>query len=100
MDDDVRCFIDAYLEFADTARSNIGYDESQFKLVCESLRALKPKFQETGYVPNEVANVFIDLFGALESASHRHNEELAQKLRYAADELAGIAREVTFTPDE
>ena len=81
MDDDVRRFLNTFFEFYDTARSNIGYDDNQFNAVRESLLALKPRVQATGVVPIQAANVFVDLFGAIESASYRHDQETAQKLR-------------------
>jgi len=93
--DNCQAFIEAFLDFDETTRSNEGFNEEKFKKVCNLLLDLKPQFQRNKSVPVDVANVFVDLYSAVESSAHRHNEEMKQKILYAADELAAIARDVT-----
>src|SRR5262245_33638191 len=97
MEANIERFINSFLEFDEMARSNVGYDEKLFQEVCKNLQALKPSIQKSRIVPIELANVFIDLWGSIESSTYRHNPEIAQKLRYAAETLSNIARDVTST---
>lgn len=100
MDDEVREFIRAYLVFYDTVLSNVGYDQGQFEAAEQRLLALKTGAQAAGVIPIKLANVFVDMYSAIESASYRHDPELAQTIRHAAEALAAAAREVTFTTDD
>jgi len=93
-------FISAWLKFDETARSNLGYNKLQYQEVCECLKAMKPVIQDNGCVPLDIANIFVDLYSAIESSSHRHKGKIAEDLRYAADELAYIAKDITFTEEE
>jgi hypothetical protein len=90
-----RAFIEAFLDFDETTRSNEGLDEEKFKKVCGLLYDLKSQFQQDGTVPLDVANIFVDLYSSIESSAYRHNEEMKQKILYSADQLACIARDVT-----
>ena len=90
-----QAFIEAFLDFDVTTRSNEGFNEDKFQKVCELLRGLKSQFQKNECVPLDVANVFVDLYSSIESSAYRHNEEMKQKILYSADLLANIARDVT-----
>jgi hypothetical protein len=90
-------FVDAFLEFDLTARSNAGYNAVLFEKTCAALRALGPAFRRTGCVPLAVANVLVDMYSAIESSSYQYEEPTKRQLLYAADQLAAIARELTGT---
>ncbi|MBK5143593.1 hypothetical protein I2494_07670 [Budviciaceae bacterium BWR-B9] len=87
-------FIDAFLDFDETVRSNEGFNEVKFEMVCSLLRNLKEPIQKAQSVPLSLASVFIDLYSAIESSAYRHNDDMKEKILYAADKLADIARDV------
>jgi len=88
-------FVEAFLDFDETTRSNEGLNEKKFKRVCDLLHDLKHQFKKNNSVPLDVANVFVDLYSSIESSAYRHNPDMKQKILYAADQLADIARDVT-----
>ena len=92
---DYKEFIEAFLDFDETTKSNEGFNEIKFQRVCKLLRGLKPQFQKNKSVPLQVANVFVDLYSSIESSAYGHNDEMKEKILYSADRLADIAREVT-----
>nr|WP_294783663.1 hypothetical protein [uncultured Flavobacterium sp.] len=92
--DKYQLFIDAFLDFDETTRSNIGFDEDKFEKTCLLLRNLKPIIQANKTIPLNLADVFIDLYSAIESCAYRHDEKMKQKILHAADKLAAIARDV------
>ena len=92
---DYKEFIEAFLDFDETTRSNEGFNEEKFQRLCELLRGLKPQFQKNESVPLDIANIFVDLYSSIESSAYRRNENIKQKILYSADQLADIARDVT-----
>ncbi|MBC2005750.1 hypothetical protein HCJ72_00595 [Listeria welshimeri] len=88
-------FIEAFLDFDLTVRSNEGFNKIKYEKVVLSLKGLEPMFKKDKSVPLKIANLFIDLYPALESSAERHEEETRKKILDAADELSTIVREIT-----
>ncbi|MGE0881161.1 MAG: hypothetical protein AB7L13_04770 [Acidimicrobiia bacterium] len=97
MDELVDRFVDAWLTFAETAASNVGYDQAQFEAVRDALAALVPAIQLLGSVPFDVADVFIDMVATLHTAADRQwdrrQRSVTDQLYAAADTLADLAQQ-------
>ncbi len=88
-------FMENCFEFQDIVRSNKGFDEVKFEALCNSIKDLEVDFRKNNCVPLCVANIFIDLYSAIESCAYRHDEEMKEKILLAADKIACIARDIT-----
>ena len=89
-----KLFIDAFLDFNETVRSNEGLNETKLENVCALLENLKIEIQERKSVPLNIADVFIDLYSSIEASAYRHEEAMKNKILLAADKLADTARSV------
>jgi hypothetical protein len=57
------------------------------------LRECAATWADQDAIPKLAANIFIDLYSAVESCAGLYDEQIAQKIREAADALADLARE-------
>lgn len=95
-----KTFVANFFDFDMSITIASGIDEVKLHQLEQSLFDLKRKYSATGYIPNIVADIFIDLYSALSSRSYLFADDKRKLFMHDAEYLLHLAREVCSNEQE
>lgn len=96
----VKRFVANFFDFDTSITIASGIDEVKLHNLEQSLFDLKREYSATGYIPNIVADIFIDLYSALSSRSYLFVDDKRKLFMHDAEYLLHLAREVCSNEQE
>ncbi|MEH6420457.1 hypothetical protein [Pseudomonas sp. CGJS7] len=93
----IEAFIEKWLDFSLKVREKQGVDEALFEDLVELLEQIKSALEGEDRIPKKLADIFLDLWGALASCADGYDEPARDRIYTAADHLVFYAREICWS---
>ncbi|SDY48424.1 hypothetical protein SAMN04487939_102350 [Lysobacter sp. yr284] len=90
-------FIEKWLDLSLKVREKQGLDEALHAQLIELLGRIESELAGQGQIPKRLADVFLDLWGALTSCADTYDEAARRTIYVAADHLVFHAREICWS---
>ncbi|ROU05445.1 hypothetical protein [Lysobacter enzymogenes] len=90
-------FIEKWLELSLRVRQKDGLDEALHEELIELLGRIKAEWAGQERIPKRLADVFLDMWGALTSCADSYDEDARRTIYVAADHLVFHAREICWS---
>jgi hypothetical protein len=94
MDPLVSAFIAAWPDFDLQLREKRGLNERLLDDQIDLLKRIRLQLQGEGEIPKPLAEIFVDLWGAMTACASIYDGEMPEKITTAADQLTYYAREI------
>lgn len=76
-----------------------GFDEEEFKELCAALQACAKDWEKSELIPKIGANILVDLYPAMLSASYLYPADIGQMVREQAEFVADLVRACVSVPN-
>ena len=90
----IEAFIEKWLDFQLQIRQKKGLNESLYEELIELLQRIKPLLEGKDSIPKNLADIFLDLWGAMTSCAEMYDSEMQQRIYVGAGHLTYYAREI------
>lgn len=90
----IESFIEKWLEFSLQVRQKDGVNEMLYEELVELLSELSASFEGKDSIPKNLAEIFVDMYGALTSCAELYEDEMQQRVYVAASRLCDHARDI------
>lgn len=90
----IETFIEKCVDFQLQIRQKDGFNEPLYNQLIELLQQIKPLLEGKDSIPKSLAEIFLDMWGAMTSCAEMYDSEVQQKIYVAADHLTYYAREI------
>ena len=94
MNEEIDLFIEKWLDFSGKIRGKDGLDEDLYDDLVELLQSIQSKLIGKDLIPKSLAEIFVDIWGALTSSADMYDDDARQRIYEAADHLTGYARDI------
>ena len=90
----IETFIEKFLDFQLQIREKRGLNEVLHEELIELLTQIKPHLEGQGSIPKSLAEIFLDMWGAMTSCAEMYDGDVQSKIYVAADHLTHRARDI------
>ena len=90
----IKLFIQKYLDFDLLIREKKGFDDASLNELITLLIKIKENLIHSDSIPKELAEIFLDVWGALTSSADLYEESKKNQIYEAADLLCYHARNI------
>ena len=87
-------FIEKWLDFDLKIREKEGVDEDLYEDLVELLQEIQKELAGAPAIPKNLAEIFLDMWGAMTSCADRYDEDAKKRIYHAADRLTWLARNI------
>ncbi|MFM9925553.1 hypothetical protein VLK31_21370 [Variovorax sp. H27-G14] len=87
-------FIEKWLDFDLEIREKKGLNEALYKDLIGLLREIKNHLNGKRDIPKSLAEIFLDMWGAMTSSADLYEVDMKKRVYEAADQLTCQAREI------
>lgn len=87
-------FIEKWLDFDLEIREKKGLNEALYKDLIELLKEIKNRLSGKSDMPKSLAEIFLDMWGAMTSSADLYEADMKKRVYEAADRLTCQAREI------
>lgn len=94
LSDHINKFIETWLDFDLQLREKQGLNETLLKEQIELLNKIKLGLEGEANIPKKLAEIFLDMWGAMTSCAVMYEGDMPERITTAADHLAHYAREI------
>lgn len=91
---DIETFIQKWLDFDIQLREKKGLNEALYEEMIQLLQAIKAQLDEQDAIPKNLAEIFIDMYGAITSSADLYTKDECSDIYEAASRLCDHAREI------
>ncbi len=88
----VDLFIKKFLEFDLKIKEKEGIDYQLYDELVQLLHLISIDYTNQNVIPKKLADIFLDMWGALTSSAYLYNEEIQNEINQIADDLCDKAR--------
>jgi uncharacterized protein with von Willebrand factor type A (vWA) domain len=90
----IESFIEKWLEFDLQVRQKEGVDELLFEELVELLSEINASLEGKDSIPKNLAEIFVDMYGALASSAEMYEGMTQQRVYEVASRLCDHARDI------
>ncbi|WEF34094.1 hypothetical protein [Pseudoduganella chitinolytica] len=90
----IEAFIEKWLDFQLQIRQKDGFNEPLFEELVKLLQQIKPLLERKDSIPKSLAEIFLDMWGAMTSCAEMYGIDVQQRIYVAADHLTNHARDI------
>ena len=92
--DKIDQFIQIWLDFSLKLHERQGMDEVLFAEMVQLLQDIDVEYQDKDYIPKKLAEIFVDMFIAIDGSASYYDDEYQQEIYQMADQLSYYARNI------
>lgn len=90
----IETFIEKWLEFDLQLREKRDFDDAMHQELMGLLKQIKGRLDNQNTIPKNLAEVFLDMWGAMTSSADLYDSETRGEIYQAADHLTDCARDI------
>lgn len=90
----IESFIEKWLEFDLQVRQKEGVNELLYEELVELLSEINASLEGKDLIPKNLAEIFVDMYGALTSCAELYEDEMQQRVYEVASLLCDKARDI------
>jgi hypothetical protein len=90
----IETFIEKWLDFDLQLREKRGINEALHEELIELLKRIQLNLEGKDTIPKNLADVFLDMWGAMTSSGEMYDEDVRSEIYMAADSLTDHARQI------
>lgn len=94
--ENVDLFIEKFLIFDLKIKEKEGVDYHLYDELLQLLHLISIDYKNEEFIPKKLADVFLDIWGALTSSSYLYDEETQNEINQIADNLCSEARNILY----
>lgn len=87
-------FFEQWLDYALQIREGRGLNVPLHEELTHLLKRIRSSLEGKDAIPKNLAEIFLDMWGAITSSAGLYDHPTQQVIHQAADELTGLAREI------
>ena len=92
--DKIDQFIEIYLQFDLKLHELQGVDQVLFDQIIQLLQEIDTDYREKDYIPKKLAEIFVDMFIAIDGSISYYDDEYKNEIYYVIDQLSYYARNI------
>lgn len=90
----IKIFIEKWLEFDLQLREKRGFNDAMHQDLMGLLKQIKERLNNQNTIPKNLAEIFLDMWGAMTSSADLYDSDDRDEIYQAADHLTGCARDI------